>query len=243
MARAIVWITGASGGIGLALARCVPWDDARVIGISRRPVSGIEHIKADLADPASWQALSASFIREVNEFSGERVVFIHAAGTIDPIGFAGEVESAAYRANVILNSAAPQVLGHEFLSAVRDMEIRRDLLMLTSGASKTIYPGWSSYGAGKAAVDQWCRNAGAEQSIRGGTRILAVAPGIVDTAMQEKIRLVSYRDFPRRAKFTELHARGQLGDPFATARRIWDLLDSDLDSGVVVDLRDLPGRD
>lgn len=226
----------------MALARCVPWENTRVIGISRTPVAGIEHIRADLADPSSWQALSLSFTEELRTFSGERIVFIHAAGTIDPIGFAGEVETAAYRANVILNCAAPQVLGHEFLHSVRNMGIRRDLVMLTSGASKTIYPGWSSYGAGKAAVDQWCRNAAQEQSIRGGTRILAVAPGIVDTAMQEKIRLVSEREFPRRAKFVQLHADGQLSDPIVVARRIWDLLDSDIDSGAVVDLRDLSGR-
>jgi hypothetical protein len=60
--------------------------------------------------------------------------------------------------------------------------------------------------------------------------------------MQEKIRLVSEREFPRRAKFVQLHADGQLSDPIVVARRIWDLLDSDIDSGAVVDLRDLSGR-
>ena len=31
------------------------------------------------------------------------------------------------------------------------------------GAAGNVYEGWTSYGAGKAAVDQWVRTAGAEQ--------------------------------------------------------------------------------
>lgn len=34
MASSLVWISGASGGIGQALATTVPWDNARVIGMA-----------------------------------------------------------------------------------------------------------------------------------------------------------------------------------------------------------------
>lgn len=233
---ALTWITGASRGIGRALADTVPWD-GRVIGVSRRRPEGIEHLEADLADPSSWVAVGASFQRELAGFSGERVTFVHAAGTVDPIGFAGEVDTDAYRANVMLNSAAPQILGHLFLAAGAALRVPRHLVMLTSGAARSVYSGWSSYGAAKAATDQWVRDVGAEQTQRGGATVLAVAPGTVDTDMQAHMRATSEHDFPARAKFVDLHRHDKLSDPHDVARRIWALLDDDVDNGAVLDLR------
>lgn len=239
----LIWISGASGGIGQALVRTVPWGDARVIGISRTPAPGIAHVAADLADPASWRAVGESFRKELAGFGGDLAIFIHAAGTLDPIGFAGEVPADAYAANVVLNSASPQVLGHLFLAAVREADVRGRLVMLTSGAARSVYPGWSSYGAAKAAVDQWVRDAGAEQELRGGrTQVLAVAPGTVDTSMQEELRATSAEDFPNRQKFVDLHAGGKLADPDAVARDLWAVLEQDLANGSVIDLRDLAKR-
>lgn len=243
MTETLIWISGASGGIGQALARTIPWDSARVIGISRTPLGDIDHLEADLSDPASWPAVDRSFQEELRDFAGERVVFVHAAGTLDPMGFVGEVDTDTYTRNVILNSASPQVLGQMFVAAARDVAARRHLVMLTSGAAKSVYPGWSSYGAAKASVDQWVRNVGAEQSSRGGVRVMAVAPGTVDTGMQGLLRQTSASDFPSRQKFVDLHAAGKLADPDAVARDIWSLLDRDLENGSVVDLRDLATSD
>ncbi len=235
----LVWISGASSGIGEALARTVPDPDARIIGISRRAPDGIEHLHADLADPASWAQVGASFTEELAGFDGDRVVFVHAAGTIEPLGFAGEVDTDAYTSNVVLNSAAPQVLGHLFLAAVHDVEATGHLIMLSSGAARSVYAGWSSYGAGKAAIDQWVRDVGAEQARRGGSQVLSVAPGTVDTAMQSQLRTVAEDDFPQRQKFLDLNRDQALSDPLDVATRIWALLDRDLDNGSVVDLRKL----
>jgi benzil reductase ((S)-benzoin forming) len=242
MTDTLIWISGASGGIGQALARTVPWGPARVIGIGRTPLGGIEHVAADLSDPAAWPVVGESFRRELDGFDGERVVFVHAAATLDPMGFVGEVDADTYARNVLLNSASPQVLGHMFVAAARDVPAKRNLVILTSGAARTVYPGWSSYGAAKAAVDQWVRNVGAEQSSRGGVQVMAIAPGTVDTAMQSVLRRTSADDFPSRQKFVDLHADGKLSDPDAVARDIWGLVDRGLDNGSVVDLRDLAKR-
>lgn len=239
MAETLVWISGASSGIGSALAAAVPGESARIIDISRRGAPDLEHVEADLSDPASWGAVAESFERELAGFSGELVVFFHAAGTIEPIGFAGEVDTDSYIRNVVLNSAAPQVLGHAFLAAARDVDARRHIVMLTSGAASSPYAGWSSYGAGKAAVDQWVRSVGAEQNQRGGVQVISVTPGVVDTGMQEQIRQTREEDFPRREKFVDLHQSGDLEDPEQVARDMWALLDRDLDNGSVVDLREL----
>lgn len=170
-------------------------------------------------------------------FDGEHVAFVHAAGTIEPIGFTADVDSDAYLRSVLVNSAAGQVLGQQFLAAAHSLDTRCHLVMLTSGAARSVYPGWASYGAGKAALDQWVRNVGAEQDVRGGVQVLSIAPGTVDTAMQDKLRQTSEADFPSRQKFLDLHAQGKLADPVQVAEQIWALITRDPPNGSVLDLR------
>ena len=240
MAESLVFITGASSGIGLALARSVPWSPARIVDISRSGAPGFEHVKADLSDPAGWRSVAELFDREVAGFMGDRILFVHSAGTLLPMGFSGEVDAEGYARQVLLNSASPQVLGDAFLRAADKTEARCQILMISSGAASSVYPGWSAYGAGKAALDHWVRIAGAEQERRGGRcRLLAVRPGVVETAMQEQIRDMDERDFPEVKHFRELADEGALRRPEDVARELWGLLDRDLENGAVVDVRDL----
>lgn len=235
----LVVITGASKGLGAALARTVPFP-AQVVDISRSgpDTEGIEHIAADLTRPEEWERVGTEFDRLIGTHDPDRTVMIHNAGVLTPIGFVGEVDAESYAANVLINSAAGQVLGHHFLRAVAGREGRRELIMISSGAAKGVYPGWSSYGAAKAATDQWVRNVGAEQKSRGGAVVAAIAPGVVDTGMQELIRQTDETDFPSVERFHDLHREGDLAEPETAARRVWKAIESGLDSGAVVDVRD-----
>jgi NAD(P)-dependent dehydrogenase (short-subunit alcohol dehydrogenase family) len=237
---ALVFVTGASSGIGRALAREVPLP-ARVVGISRRaPPAGVLPVVADLADPEGWSAAARCFEDELAGFAGSRVVLWHCAGSLDPVGFAGEVDPGAYRRAVLLDAAAPLVLGDAFLRALRGRSLRADLVLISSGAATRVYEGWSAYGAGKAALDHWVRTVGAEQERRGGRcRVLALAPGVVETPMQERLRKSAPGDFPALGRFQELHTRGELLDPEDVARQLWALLERELPNGSVLDLRSL----
>jgi benzil reductase ((S)-benzoin forming) len=242
MVNTIAWITGGSSGIGAALVVTCPYDDARLFDISRSGgTAGAEHVPADLADPSSWAAVEAHLAAQLGDFDGKRAVFVHSAGVIEPIGYAGRVDSEAYRRSVLVNSAAGQALGHAFIRALLDAGFAGEshLMMLTSGAATSPYPGWSAYCAGKAALEMWVRAVGLEQQTDPpGTRVIAVAPGAVATRMQEQIRATDPRDFPRVDKFHTLHETGKLRDPADAARDLWAALDSDLESGAITDLRD-----
>jgi benzil reductase ((S)-benzoin forming) len=243
----LIWISGASAGIGAALAVSTPYADARVIDLSRRG-GKVEHFAADLADPADWVRVEEHFAAELAGFDGERVIFVHNAGTVVPIGPAATVDAAAYAKAVLLNSAAPQVLGRAFLRATAGLDCERQLVMLSSGAATKAYPGWSAYNAGKAAVEHWVRTVGLEEAALEqesgnavkGCRVIAVAPGVVDTAMQGEIRAVDEHAFPAVERFRELKRTGGLTTPEEAAAGLWSVIEARYPTGSVLDLRNLP---
>lgn len=240
--RMLVWISGASAGIGAALAATIPIPfDAEIIDISRRGgTPGTIHLAADLADPSSWPLVEEDFTRRLADFDGDMVVFVHNAATLTPLGSAGAVDTAAYTRNVLLNSAAAQVLGQAFLHAVADLDCEQHLMMLSSGAAQRPYEGESSYCAGKAAIDHWVQVVGLEQERRTpGCRVISVAPGSVDTAMQAELRSCDDEVLPYARRFRELEANGGLSKPEDVARTIWSLLNRDVKNGAVLHVKDL----
>jgi len=235
----LVIVTGGSSGLGRALLDAAPADSSRV-DVSRSGHGGpsVTHLAADLSEPAAWDGVIARIAAEIAARDWDRITLIHNAGTLTPIGYVGEKDQAEVTANVLLNSAAGQVLGHGFLAAVRELTCRRELVLISSGAARRAVPGWATYGASKAAFDRWVETVGEEQSDRGGVLVLSVAPGVVATPMQAEIRATDPHDFPGVQRFQDLYDRGELIDPDVAARQLWTLLDDDVRTGSVIDLRD-----
>ena len=242
-------ITGASSGIGAAMAEAAATAGHTVATVSRRPGPG-RHLAADLSTTDSWATVADWIDELVRSTSWGRITLIHNAGTLEPIGFAGEVDHDAYRTNVLLNSASAQVLGDRFIAVAAAAGCPAMLMVISSGAGKNPYPGWSSYCAGKAATDMWCRTVGLEQTMRGSAiSVLSMAPGVVDTEMQSTIRDQDEVAFPNVARFHDLHDGGQLGDPVEVGTAIFDLAQQTCDgsihrgatltNGAVLDIRDL----
>ena len=229
-------VTGGSSGIGAEISSQAAADGHDVLVLSRTAGPVGRHVAVDLGQPAGWDALAAA-IEEAIE-PAEAVEMYHCAGTLTPIGFAGEIDAAAYRESVVLNAAGPPIVGDAFLRAVYSRRMPATLVMLTSGAARSAYPGWSAYCAGKAAMDHWVRTVGAEQAIRHGVKVVAIAPSVVDTPMQAEVRGTDSSDFPDVDRFRILATDGDLADPADVARRIRAVV-AGLDSGAVVDLRDL----
>lgn len=239
--RIIVWISGASAGLGAALAATIPFENAEVVDISRRGGTlTTHHVAVDLADPDSWPVVEKDFRQRIEAGDPDLVVFIHNAGTLTPLGPADRVDTEQYTRNVLLNSAAAQVLGHAFLSAVSGTRSEQHLIMVSSGAAKRPHEGESSYCAGKAAIDQWVRTVALEQRRRShGCRVISVSPGSVDTDMQAELRACNDDQVPESARFREMEALGRLAKPETVARTIWSLLDRNLENGAVLHVRDL----
>jgi benzil reductase ((S)-benzoin forming) len=178
----IVWISGASSGIGAALAQSVPYPNARVISISRRPPVRGGHVAADLSDPASWASVVESFESALGEPGIERGMFLHFSGDGAPHGRAVDADPDRYAASAILNGASGPVLGQRFLIACRRNGVPATLVMCSSPAALGANRGTSHYSAGKAALLTWTAIVRAEETPSGAT-VFAVIPWATDTPM------------------------------------------------------------
>jgi benzil reductase ((S)-benzoin forming) len=232
-------VTGTTRGIGAGIAAAAASSGATVATCNRSSTNSAHELVADLSDPSSWAALGIWFDDLVGLLKPERVVFIHNAATLTPIGFVGEVDGAAYQTNVLLNSAAPQVLGEAVARTALRTSTPTVIAQLSSGAGKSAYPGWSSYCASKAAVDMWVQSVGIEQATRGDlVRALSISPGVVDTGMQQEIRSTEPSGFPNVERFRDMHADGALADPVEVGARIWTIASEETwPNGTVRDLR------
>ncbi|MDA0166848.1 SDR family NAD(P)-dependent oxidoreductase [Solirubrobacter ginsenosidimutans] len=214
----VVWISGASSGIGAALAASVPYDGARVLGISRRPPPVGEHVDADLSDPAAWARVAAHFEQVLS--GAHTAVFLHMAGVATPIGPAIGADADAYTAAVLVNCASGLVLGKAFLDACRTAGAEATLVVCSSPAAATPVYGASHYGAGKAALQYWAATVATEVD----SRVLCVVPHAVDTPMVRGTIAQPPGVTPISDHLRTAAERGALATPEATAAQIWSLV-------------------
>lgn len=218
----IVWITGATSGIGAALAASVPWDGARVVNIARRANPACANVAADLADPAAWDTIDEHLAAELGGFTGRRAVFVHNAFLSEPVGFVGEIDPHAYRRHVLANAAAPLVVGEQFLRHLPP-DVEGGLMMISSAAARVPFAGRAGYGAGKAAMEQWVRTVRSEIEHRGAaTWVVAIRPGAVDTPALRSDAQADPAAFPVSVAAREALAAGLIDSPEVAARRIWE---------------------
>lgn len=232
-------ITGASSGIGAALVTVARDDGATVASTSRRTADGDVHLSLDMAQESSWPRFR-SWLADLVTDEVDRVTVVHAAGTVTPVGFMGEVDPDDLATAAILNSVVPQVIGDAALAAVGP-ERTATIMMITSGAATSAYAGMAHYCAGKAAMDQWVRVAGAEQDHRGSDVLVwAVAPGVVESAMQEHLRAADPEDFPNTTRHRRLAQDDDLSTSDEVAEVLWRLASERTHpNGAVLDVRDL----
>jgi benzil reductase ((S)-benzoin forming) len=191
----IVWISGATQGLGLGLAHTVPYPGARIINLSRRQHPEFKTVQFDLAHPETYAAVQQSFARELQDFRGERAVFIHNA-FLPGSGFVAEVDPHGYGACIQANAAAPLILGDMFLRAVKP-GYESGLVLMSSAAARHPFLGNANYCAAKAGVEMWVRVVKRELAERRrDTWVVAVRPGFVDTPTTRQVASLSSHEYP-----------------------------------------------
>lgn len=214
-------ITGHTRGLGRALAELYLQRGWQVLGLARGRADMVSpklrQVRIDLADGAALAAwLSSGLLRDFLADAGS-ILLANNAGTVSPNALLGRQRPSETLSAVALNVTAPLLLANAALAA-RPARVPLDILHIGSGAGRKNYPGWSVYGATKAALDHHARCVAAEG--HENVRIACLAPGVVDTAMQGEIRAADEADFPMRPRFAALKEDGGLQSAEETAAKI-----------------------
>ena len=221
--HAAVLITGASRGLGLGLACVLASQKVPVVVTARngrslaRVAATLAHhapvvaVEADAADPAAMhEALQAA--RRLGPLQG----LVNNAGLLEPIGPIDQIDLGAFEAALRTNITGVLVgMRMALCHLPRGPALR--ILNVSSGAATHPYAGWAAYCASKAAVGMLTSVAATEQSTRSDLSIIAVAPGVIETAMQRAIRNAPPEAFPEQHKFVQLKLSGALLHPVHAA--------------------------
>jgi benzil reductase ((S)-benzoin forming) len=220
-------ITGASQGLGSGLARSFS-AAGLTLGLCARhrpddPGAG------DSADRALRVAVDVTDRAQLSDFADSVVdrfgridLWVNNAGVLAPIGPLAEADPHEVARNIAVN-----VLGVASGSALFARHVRTRpgggvLINISSGAATTPFFGWAPYGASKAAVDQLTRVIALEEAAH-GLAAYAVAPGIVDTAMQAMIRDTDAASFPEGERFRQLARDGSFNSTAWVGRQLLEI--------------------
>jgi sepiapterin reductase len=238
-------LTGASAGLGQALALGLMNADTSLITLSRRhdkalaahaAASGctVQQIQVDLSNPAAAEIGAEQIVSNLPQ-SARRYLLINNAGTVDPIAPVARLTSAATITSALsLNVTAVMLLVAAFLRNTPEGSDRR-ILNISSGAGRNPMPGWGVYCATKAALDRYTQVLAAENP---NVKAVSLAPGVVNTGMQKQIRSSSPDAFPSLRRFIDMHEQGQLAEPAAVAAKIIKYLTgADFGATVLDDIR------
>jgi benzil reductase ((S)-benzoin forming) len=238
-------ITGHSRGLGEALAEQLLQRGFDVLAISRnrnpdlaRRYPGLTQVTMDLSHSPTLALWLDEGELERFVAGAFRVVLVNNAGQLAPMGAPGRQGADAISWAIAINVTAPLMLTDGFVAVTAACGERR-VAHVSSGAGRSAYPGWSLYGAGKAALDHHAR--AVRLDAVPGLAIASIAPGVIDTAMQGEIRGASVEDFPNRARFEAMKANQELASPAEAARQFVDyVLSERFGEEACVDLRKLP---
>lgn len=232
----MIIITGTSRGIGNELAKAYLAKGESVVGIGRTNTIDHEqykHIHCDLSDANQVAQLSLPH-------QNEPIVFIHNAGIL------GEINRFSQQENAVINlSEVMQVNFFAGVSIVEKLlhttapEQALSIVFISSGAGKRPIASWSAYCASKAAVDLWLSTLMIEEqeNSRNLLRCYAIAPGVVDTAMQTTIRAAKKDAFSSCDHFSNLKETGQLLSPKIVASKIIERINEQTQDSVVCSLK------
>ena len=191
----LAFITGASSGIGQALAlRC--YRQGYDLALSARRVDEMEHWTAAAQLSRDRFRIYPADVAQTDQIVQAGVDCIAAQGLPDLVvanaGISVAVDTAQ-RADidVVARTMATNVVGlaATFQPFIAPMRVRRSgrLVGIASVAGARGLPGHAAYCASKAAVIAYCESLRGELNAK-GSRVVTIVPGYIDTPLTRKNR-------------------------------------------------------
>ena len=244
-------LTGASRGLGLAIAQQLLRPENQLLCLSRHTNAALEteasaagcaleQWSADLGDCAPVAARLARYLAAQPSAQHSSATLINNAGMIPPLLPLAQSEPQNIATALRVGLEAPMQLCAAFLGATAHWNQPRKVLNISSGLGRRAMASSAAYCAAKAGMDHFSRCVALEEAAKpNGATICSLAPGVVDTDMQTQLRSADPQAFADQARFAALHTQGQLSSPQDTARRLLNWLQrADFGAQVVADVRD-----
>lgn len=207
-------ITGASRGIGAALARAAAEHGMNLV-LNARSEGPLKTLAASLgvdaaavvAGDASQQSTCQQIVDCALDRFGGVDVLVNNAGILPPIGTLDQVSGEEWATNLRVNVMGPVLLSQAAIAPLR--RTGGKILNVSSGAAVKAIRGWSAYCTSKAALNHFNRMLAAEFP---EVTSIAISPGMTATDMQVMIRDEGQGRMPEQehARFVEAHDRGEL---------------------------------
>jgi NAD(P)-dependent dehydrogenase (short-subunit alcohol dehydrogenase family) len=233
MPRHLTILTGASRGLGLAIARqLLASPDCTLLCMSRSTNAGLtaladatgatlEQWARDLADGAGAAQAMASWLQTHAAIAWASATLINNAGVISALAPLRQGNLADLTQALRVGVEAPLLLCSAFLGATLDWTAPRKVLNISSGLGRRAMASSATYCAAKAGMDHFTRCLALEEALlTNGAKVCSLAPGVIDTDMQDQLRHADASLFPDRALFEGMHANNQLSSPADTAARV-----------------------
>ena len=227
-------LTGTTRGLGASMATQLAQTGDHLVTLSRKSSESLTalaskhgtHLTQLIVDLGDIPALEQAAAQLKPLLSGHTSVrFIHNAGVVTPIAQAQALKDIAVINQAFqINITSAIYLTAQVLSAATHATDLR-VMLISSGAGRNASSGWGVYCATKAAMDRYAEVAQLDQGKR--ARIVSMAPGMIDTPMQETIRATSKEDLPILERFLDAHSQQKLATPDGTATRLLKVLSSD----------------
>ncbi|AVS61979.1 KR domain-containing protein [Paracidovorax avenae] len=247
----LVVLTGASRGMGLAMARQLLQGGHALVTLSRGTSSELEDVARhagmplaqwpqDLADGAQAAARLRAWLESQPASRYASATLINNAGVVPRIAPLADSDPADLASALRIGLEAPMQLTAAFLAATRGWGVPRKVLNISSGLGRRPMASQSAYCAAKAGMDHFTRCLALDEARQpGGARVCSLAPGVIDTDMQVHLRGADPGAFPDVQNFAQLKATGMLTSPDEAAARVlaW-LARPDFGDAPVADVRE-----
>ncbi len=240
-------LTGASRGLGAALAEQLLKSGQQLLTLSRHTAdlwvvqgSDLEQWTVDLVDAAPVAARLEAWLTQQHPHQPATVTLINNAAALSDPAPLHDTDSANLARALRVGLEAPVLLSAAFLRATAHWQVPRRLLFISSGLGRRAMAGSASYCAVKAGMDHLARAIALEQAaLPNPARVASLAPGVIDTDMQQQLRGADPARFPEQARFAALKTAGLLDSPADAAAKVLAFLARpDFGQNVTADVRD-----
>lgn len=181
-------VTGAAGGIGLAIARRLAADGARVV-IADRDAARLQTAITELPDDAvalvadiSSEAGVDVMIADAVARLGQLDILVNNAGLAEPIARTVDQQLADWERVIDVNLRGTYLACRAFGRHVLPRRVGGAVVNIGSVAGLGGIPSSNGYGVSKAAVAHLTRNLACEWATK-GIRVNCVAPGYIEAPM------------------------------------------------------------